>query len=99
MLDFRFRGDVRDGVHAATWDGSAVELTFRGSAVTWTGPLAPDQGTVGVYLDGRLVERVDTRCGGRSRSCSPRPGSAPGSTPCEVSGEIMRVDAVGYVVR
>lgn len=41
------------------WSGSAVEVEFTGSGITWIGPMAPSFGKADVYLDGQLVERVD----------------------------------------
>ena len=39
-LDFRFRGDYRDDVHAATVNGAAIEFTFQGTGVDWVTALA-----------------------------------------------------------
>ncbi|GAB2651097.1 hypothetical protein GCM10009743_28960 [Kribbella swartbergensis] len=58
-LDFRFRGDYRDDVHAATADGAAINFTFQGNGVEWITALGPDQGEADVYLDGTLVRRVN----------------------------------------
>jgi len=65
-LSFTFEGDDRDSVQHAGTDGSAVELTFTGTSATWYAPVAPDQGTVDVYVDGKKVATVDTRADVRS---------------------------------
>ena len=59
-LDFRFRGDFRGDVHFATEDGASVQFAFHGTAVTWSGAMGPDQGDVQVYIDGKLVDTIDT---------------------------------------
>lgn len=64
-LDFSFRGDHGDDVHATTKNGDAVSLTFTGSGVEWITALGPDQGTAEVYVDGRLAEEVDLSHGSR----------------------------------
>ncbi|MET9312436.1 X2-like carbohydrate binding domain-containing protein [Kribbella sp. NPDC003505] len=58
-LDVRFRGDYRDDIHAAKADGAAVSLTFTGTGVEWSTALAPDQGDADVYVDGKVVRRVN----------------------------------------
>ena len=59
VLDFRFRGDYRDDIHYATENGAAMEFTFRGTGIEWITALGPDQGEADVYIDGKLVKRVD----------------------------------------
>ncbi|WP_281389005.1 hypothetical protein [Kribbella qitaiheensis] len=58
-MDFSFRGDYRDDVHASTAAGAAINFTFRGTAVDWVTALAQDQGEADVYLDGKVVTRVN----------------------------------------
>ncbi len=59
-VEFRFRGDVRGDVHHTSEDGAAVEFAFSGTSVSLSGPIAPDQGRVDVFIDGRIVDRIDT---------------------------------------
>ncbi|TDD23760.1 glycoside hydrolase family 27 protein [Kribbella turkmenica] len=58
-LDFRFRGDYRDDIHATTADGASVTFAFTGNSVQWITALAPDQGEADIYVDDELVRRVD----------------------------------------
>ncbi|MEU8080707.1 X2-like carbohydrate binding domain-containing protein [Catellatospora citrea] len=59
VLAFGFRGDYRDDVHYASGNGAAVSLTFRGVDVEWRTAFGPDQGEAEIYLDGKLVDRVN----------------------------------------
>lgn len=47
-------------VHFSNIAGSSVTFVFTGTGVRWIGDKAPDRGIVEVYLDGKLVEEVDT---------------------------------------
>ncbi|GAA2264658.1 hypothetical protein GCM10009853_017500 [Glycomyces scopariae] len=103
-LDFRFRGDHLDDVHATAVDGNAVEFAFKGGAVTWTGPLAPDQGEVDVYVDGELIGRVDTHGEVRTTgqvlfALDGLGGGEHVFRAVKVSGDVMRTDAITYTVR
>ncbi|MEO3747080.1 X2-like carbohydrate binding domain-containing protein [Plantactinospora sp. B5E13] len=103
VLDFRFRGDHRDDVHSTTDNGAAVSFTFRGVGVEWRTALGPDQGEADVYLDGRLVERVNLSNDVRVTA---RPVFAvTGLTDAvhtlrivKVSGDVLRTDVVRYTV-
>lgn len=57
-LSFTFRSDYRDDIHATTANGASLELTFKGTSVTWLTPVAPDQGEADVYVDNVLIQRV-----------------------------------------
>ena len=102
-LEFRFRGDLRDDVHWTTDDGAAVELSFHGTKVSVTGPIAPDQGEIEVYLDGELVETVDLHGAGRLTqqpvftSAKLKNGEHTIRL-VKTSGDVVRIDAVSYVV-
>ncbi|MGX5772352.1 X2-like carbohydrate binding domain-containing protein [Microbacterium trichothecenolyticum] len=101
-LQFRFRGDLRDDVHWTADDGAAVELAFRGTAVTVTGPIAPDQGAVEVYLDGTLVDTVDVHGDARltQREWFAKSGLGKGDHTLRLvkaGGDVLRVDALSYV--
>ncbi|SDE12588.1 X2-like carbohydrate binding domain-containing protein [Glycomyces harbinensis] len=103
-LDFRFRGDHLDDVHATAAVGDAVSFGFRGTAVTWTGPTGPDQGEVDIYIDGELVDRVDTASAARltGRELFSATGLRDGEHTFRavmVSGETMRADAFAYTVK
>lgn len=102
-LDFRFKGDHLDDVHATSTPGDSVEFTFRGTGVSWAGPMGPDQGEADVYLDGELIERVDTSS--ETRLTGRGLFSVDGLRDREhtlrvvmVSGEVMRSDAISYTV-
>ncbi|MFF0267551.1 X2-like carbohydrate binding domain-containing protein [Kribbella sp. NPDC004536] len=64
-LDVRFRGDYRDDIHATKADGASVSFTFTGTGVAWGTALAPDQGDADVYVDGKLVQRVNLHADAR----------------------------------
>ncbi len=102
-LDFRFRGDYRDDVHAAATSGAAVSFTFTGTAVNWSTALAPDQGEADVYLDGKLVRRVNLH--GDARVTARQAFSATGLKNAQhtlkivkVSGETLRHDTFAYTM-
>jgi alpha-galactosidase len=100
-LDFAFRGDHLDDVHSAVAEGAAVELAFEGTGVAWTGPLAPDQGEVAVYIDGDLVDTVDTSADARltGRELFSVDGLDDGEhvfRAVKASGDVMRTDAITY---
>ncbi|WP_405059222.1 hypothetical protein OG474_41755 [Kribbella sp. NBC_01505] len=40
-LSFTFRSDYRDDIHATTANGASLELTFKGTSVTWLTPRSP----------------------------------------------------------
>jgi hypothetical protein len=50
-----------DSVRYATTRGAGATLTFRGSSVTWIGPVGPTRGRARVYVDGQYVRTVDLR--------------------------------------
>ena len=101
-LEFRFRGDLRDDVHWTADDGAAVELAFSGRAISVTGPVGPDQGTLEVYLDGELVDTVDVHGDARltQQPLFSRTDLKKGEHTIRLvkaSGEVLRVDAMTYV--
>lgn len=101
-LEFRFRGDVQGDVHGAKDDGAAVSLTFSGTAVTVTGPIARDQGEMEVYLDGTLVDTVDVQGDARltQQKLFEKSGLKKGQHTVRLvkaSGDVLRVDALSYV--
>jgi hypothetical protein len=103
-LDFRFRGDLRGDVHASTEEGAAVEFAFRGTGVSWSGPIAPDQGEVDVFIDGAHVARVDTSGDRRLTQqelfvSDPLKNRGHVLRLERVSGDVMRVDAVAYTLK
>ncbi|PJJ73349.1 carbohydrate binding protein with CBMX2 domain [Diaminobutyricimonas aerilata] len=104
VLDFRFRGDHRDDVHSSTDDGASFEVAFRGTAVEWIAPMGPDQGEVEIYLDGKLVDTVDTHADSRltQRSLFTTEGLKNGDhtfKAVQVSGDILRHDTIEYTVK
>jgi len=102
-LDFRFRGDYRDDVHAATADGAALEFAFRGTGVEWVTALGPDQGEADIFLDGKLVRRVNLSNESRvtARPVFTQTGLKSGQHTLrivKVSGEVLRTDQLRYTV-
>ena len=102
-LDFSFRGDYRDDVHAATANGAAINFVFKGVGVDWTTALAPDQGDVDVYLDGNLVTRVNLH--GDARVTNKKVFTKTGLTNAQhtlrlvkVSGDVLRNDMLRYTL-
>jgi hypothetical protein len=103
-LDIAFRGDARDDIHATTEDGDSVSYTFQGNEVDWIAPTGPDQGLVDVYIDGRLVKRVDTHSATRRTqqplfSVSNLTGGKHTFMAVKASGDVMRTDLIRYTVR
>jgi hypothetical protein len=102
-LDFRFRGDYRDDVHAATADGAAFEFAFKGTGVDWVTALGPDQGEADVYIDNKLVTRVNLSNGVRTttQQVFTRSGLKDGQHTLrvvKVSGEVLRTDLIRYTI-
>ena len=100
-LDFRFRGDYRDDVHATTANGAAFEFAFKGTGVSWSTALAPDQGEADVYLDGKLAGQVNLSNPARvtTREVFTRTGlkdAAHTLRIVKVSGDVLRTDVVQY---
>jgi len=101
VLDFRFRGDYSDDVHAATADGAAIDFKFQGTGVEWVTALGPDQGEAGVYLDGKLVRRVNLANAARvtARQVFAVTGLKNGQHTLRIvklSGEVLRNDVIRY---
>jgi hypothetical protein len=102
-LDFRFRGDYRDDIHATTANGAAVDFTFTGTGVAWSTELAPDQGNADVFIDGKLVRRVNLH--GDVRLTNQQVFDATGlkNGPhtlriLKVDGDVLRNDTVSYTI-
>ncbi|WP_164234180.1 X2-like carbohydrate binding domain-containing protein [Microbacterium hydrocarbonoxydans] len=53
-------GDYQDDVHYAEADGAAFEHVFVGTGIDWVTETHESQGEAEVYLDGVLVDTVDT---------------------------------------
>ncbi|MET3566017.1 hypothetical protein ABIC47_001502 [Leifsonia sp. 563] len=103
-LNVGFRGDYLDDVHATTATGASVSYTFTGTGVDWLAPTGPDQGIVDVYLDGKLVKRVDTHSDTRRTqqkvfSVSGLRNGKHTIMAVKESGAVMRADALRYSVR
>jgi alpha-galactosidase len=104
QLDFAFRGDYLDDVHATTADGDAVSYTFTGTGVDWITAVAPDQGLVDIYIDGAPARQVDTH--GDVRATQQKAFSVSGLKnkqhtfkAVKVSGDVMRTDVIRYTTR
>jgi len=100
-LDVRFRGDYRDDIHATKADGAAVGFTFAGTGVEWSTALAPDQGEADVYVDGKLVRRVNLHNDVRvtNRTVFTATGLKNGQhvvRSVKVNGDILRNDTIRY---
>jgi len=103
VLDFRFRGDYRDDVHYATANGAAINFAFQGNGVEWDTALAPDQGEADVYLDGKLVRRVnlhnDARVTARQVFTATGLKNGPHTLRMvKVSGDVLRNDTIRYTI-
>jgi len=104
QLDFAFRGDYLDDVHATTHNGDSVSYTFTGTGVDWITATAPDQGLVDIYLDGKRVKSIDTHSAARSTQQTVFSVSGLRNTQhtimaVKASGDIMRTDIVRYTIR
>jgi hypothetical protein len=104
QLDFAFRGDYLDDVHATTHDGDSVSYTFTGTGVDWITATAADQGLVDVYIDGKLVKRVDTHSAVRATqqkvfSISKLRNAQHTFMAVKASGDVMRTDVIRYTTR
>ncbi|GAA3104030.1 hypothetical protein GCM10010530_29900 [Kribbella aluminosa] len=102
-LDVRFRGDYRDDIHATKDDGASVSLTFTGTRVDWSTALAPDQGDADVYVDGKLVQRVNLHNDVRvtNRTVFSATGLKNGQHVLKivkVNGDVLRNDAIRYTI-
>jgi hypothetical protein len=100
-LSFAFSGDNLDDVHGATADGDSVSLSFNGTAVSWIGPTAPDQGKAAVYVDGKLVKTIDThsdvrRTGQTLFTVDKLRDGEHRITVKKVSGDVLRHDVFRY---
>ncbi|NEA30577.1 glycoside hydrolase family 27 protein [Streptomyces sp. SID13031] len=100
-LDFSFRGDYRDDVHAATVNGAAFEFAFKGTGVDWVTALAPDQGEADVFIDNVLVRRVNLSNPVRvtNRQVFTQAGLKDGNHTLKVvkvSGDVLRTDQLRY---
>ena len=100
-LDFSFHGDYRDDVHAATANGAAIEFAFKGTAVDWVTALGPDQGDADVYIDNKLVKRVNLANPARvtTQQVFTQSGLKDGSHTLrivKVSGDVLRNDMIRY---
>lgn len=103
-LSFAFGGDAHDDVHATTKNGDSVSLTFRGTGISWIGPTAPDQGTAGVSLDGKLVKSVNVHSDARrtGQTLFSVDGLRDGEHRIAVtkaSGDVLRHDLFQYTVK
>jgi alpha-galactosidase len=104
QLDFTFRGDYLDDVHATAGNGDSVSYTFTGTAVDWITATAPDQGLVDVYVDGVLAKRVDLRSAGRVTqrtvfTASGLKNKQHTFKAVKVSGDVLRTDVIRYTTR
>jgi hypothetical protein len=103
-LNVGFRGDYLDDIHSAKGAGASVSYAFTGTGVDWVGASGPDQGIVDVYIDGKLVKRVDTHSDTRrtQQTLFSTSGLRNGKhtfMAVKESGDVMRTDAVRYTVR
>lgn len=103
-LSVGFRGDGMDDIHSTTAAGASVRYTFDGSKVDWITATGPDQGVVDVYIDGKLIKRVDTHSDARRTqqtvfsSGTLRKGKHEFLAVKE-TGDLMRTDLIRYTVR
>ncbi|MEV4349500.1 X2-like carbohydrate binding domain-containing protein [Actinoplanes sp. NPDC049596] len=103
-LDFSFRGDYLDDIHATTKNGDAVTYTFTGTGVDWITATAPDQGLVDIYIDGALAKRVNTNSATRTTqqtlfSVANLKNKQHTFKAVKVSGDILRTDVIRFTTR
>ncbi len=103
-LDFAFRGDYLDDVHATTHNGDSVSYTFTGTGVDWITATGPDQGLVDIYIDGSLVKHVDIHSDVRVTqqrvfSVSGLRNTQHSVMAVKASGDVMRTDVIRYTIR
>ncbi|GAA2709955.1 X2-like carbohydrate binding domain-containing protein [Actinoplanes palleronii] len=104
QLDFTFRGDHLDDVHATKINGNAISYAFVGTGVDWITATGPDQGLVDIYIDGTLARRVDTHSAVRATqqlafSVSGLKNKQHTIKAVKVSGDMMRTDVIRYRIR
>ncbi|WP_240669969.1 X2-like carbohydrate binding domain-containing protein [Actinoplanes solisilvae] len=104
QLDFAFRGDYLDDVHATTVTGDAVSYTFTGTGVDWITATAPDQGAVDIYIDGVLTKRVDTHSATRTTqqtlfTATGLKNKQHTFKAVKVTGDVMRTDVIRYTTK
>ncbi|MBB2948748.1 hypothetical protein FB565_008534 [Actinoplanes lutulentus] len=104
QLDFAFRGDHLDDVHATTRNGDSVSYTFDGTGVEWITATAPDQGLADVLIDGKKVKQVNLHSAARAtqQTVFSVAGLRKGQhtiTIVKVSGDVMRTDVIRYRTR
>ncbi|MET3942997.1 hypothetical protein ABIC22_005809 [Paenibacillus sp. PvP094] len=64
-LRFVFGGDYLNDVHYSAVNGDSFEYVFKGTGIRMITPTGPQQGEVVIYIDGNLVQTVDTYSEGR----------------------------------
>jgi hypothetical protein len=104
QLDFAFRGDYLDDVHATAHNGDSVSYTFTGTGVDWITATGPDEGLVDVYVDGKLARSVDLH--GAARATQKTVFSVSGLRngqhtfkAVKTSGDVLRTDVIRYTTR
>ncbi|WP_343965111.1 X2-like carbohydrate binding domain-containing protein [Kribbella koreensis] len=100
-LNFTFRSDYHNDIHATTANGAALEFAFKGTTVTWLTATAPDQGEADVYVDNVLIQRVNLQTATRGTLQSIFTRSGLTSTDhtlriVKVSGSLLRNDVIRY---
>ncbi|SNY72278.1 X2-like carbohydrate binding domain-containing protein [Paractinoplanes atraurantiacus] len=104
QLDFAFRGDYLDDVHATTVNGDSVSYAFSGTGVEWITAVGPDQGLVDIYIDGKLSKRVDTNSAARATQKTVFTVANLKNTKhtfkaVKVSGDVLRTDVIRYTTK
>ncbi|MFF5077488.1 X2-like carbohydrate binding domain-containing protein [Actinoplanes sp. NPDC000266] len=104
QLDFAFRGDFLDDVHATKVNGDSVSYAFSGTGVEWITAVGPDQGLVDIYIDGKLTKRVDTSSAARATQKTVFTVAGLKNTKhtfkaVKVSGDVLRTDVIRYTTK
>ncbi|GAB2574258.1 X2-like carbohydrate binding domain-containing protein [Kribbella endophytica] len=102
-LDFTFRGDYRDDIHSTMVNGASVSFSFRGTSVEWITAKAPDQGDADVFVDGKLVKRVNLQNAERTtlQQVFTQSGVKDANHTLrivKVSGDVLRSDQLRYTI-
>jgi hypothetical protein len=93
-------GDYDNDVHSTTNNGDSVSYTFNGSGIEALTELNSDEGAIGVYVDGSLVQTVSASTSGdrtAEQALVTVTGLAPGNHTVQLvkqSGSYMVLDAL-----
>ncbi|MGF9695399.1 X2-like carbohydrate binding domain-containing protein [Paenibacillus sp. MABNR03] len=102
-LSFVFDGDYLNDIHYSTVDGDSFEYVFKGTGISMISPTGPQQGEVDIYINGNLVQTVDTYSQGRKNqqeiySISGMTSGVHTLKAVKKSGELMLTDQLKFTI-